>query len=168
MGLFTCSLFSYIAAVFLVHESAEYVARKRFVVHARLSMIACFVTGVLVFVTASLDGFELWRQMIASVPSVILLILATLLSPITWYLLHKGTSRPIYLRVVVGAQVVAILSAWFFIQYPVVIALRSGEDMTIFNTQAPAITLKYLLIALIVGLILIVPGFVFLFRVFKR
>ena len=67
-----------------------------------------------------------------------------------------------------GAQVVAILSAWFFIQYPVVIALRSGEDMTIFNTQAPAITLKYLLIALIVGLILIVPGFLFLFRVFKR
>jgi len=56
---------------------------------------------------------------------------------------------------------------WFYIQYPVLIQIKGGEHLTIFNTQAPPATLQQLLIALIVGLILIIPGFMYLFKVFK-
>lgn len=166
-GLFTCSLFSYIAAVFLVHESAEYTERRKFILHARLSMLTCFVTGLLVFLTASMEGLSLFSEMIKSTPALFLLIFATISAPVIWYFLNRGTSTPFYLRLVTGAQIAAILSAWFFIQYPVVIAMKSGEHLTILNAHAPEITLKYLLIALVVGLLLIVPGFVFLYRVFK-
>ena len=56
---------------------------------------------------------------------------------------------------------------WFYIQYPVLIQVRGGEHYTFFNTQAPEATQKQLLIALIVGLILVVPAFIYLFKVFK-
>ena len=42
-----------------------------------------------------------------------------------------------------------------------------GQHYTFFNTQAPAATMQQLLIALIVGLILVVPAFIYLFKVFK-
>jgi cytochrome d ubiquinol oxidase subunit II len=67
----------------------------------------------------------------------------------------------------VGAQVTAILAGWFAIQYPVLINVKSGEHLTFYNTQAPGATLTQLLVALIVGLLLIVPAFIYLFRVFK-
>jgi cytochrome d ubiquinol oxidase subunit II len=47
------------------------------------------------------------------------------------------------------------------------IHVKNGEHLTFYNTQAPAATLKQLLIALIVGLLLVIPAFIFLFRVFK-
>jgi cytochrome d ubiquinol oxidase subunit II len=45
--------------------------------------------------------------------------------------------------------------------------MKNGEQLTFFNTQAPDATLEQLLIALLVGLVLVIPGFVYLFRVFK-
>jgi cytochrome bd ubiquinol oxidase subunit II len=45
--------------------------------------------------------------------------------------------------------------------------VKDGKALTFFNTQAPYATLQQLLIALLVGLVLVIPGFVYLFRVFK-
>ncbi|HWJ26595.1 MAG TPA: cytochrome d ubiquinol oxidase subunit II, partial [Flavisolibacter sp.] len=73
-----------------------------------------------------------------------------------------------FLRAAIGLQVTAILIGWFAIQFPVLIKVKNGEDLTFFNTQAPASTQLQLLIALIVGLIVIIPAFVYLFRVFKK
>jgi len=67
----------------------------------------------------------------------------------------------------VSLQVTLVLIGWFYIQFPVLIKLNNGTSLTFFNTQAPYATLYQLLIALIVGLIVIIPGFVYLFRVFK-
>jgi cytochrome d ubiquinol oxidase subunit II len=67
----------------------------------------------------------------------------------------------------VGIQIVAILVGWFYIQYPVLIQVKGGQHLTFINTQAPEATLQQLFIALIVGLILVVPGFLYLFKVFK-
>ncbi len=48
-------------------------------------------------------------------------------------------------------------------QYPKLIT----PDITIYNAAAPAITLRLLIYALIVGAILLLPSLFFLFRVFK-
>jgi cytochrome d ubiquinol oxidase subunit II len=88
-----------------------------------------------------------------------------LLTPVIFYLFNHP--KTIYLRLVIGAQVALIIFGWFAMQFPVIIFEKGGTHLTFYNTQAPYATLYQLFIALIAGLILIVPCFYFLFKVFK-
>jgi cytochrome d ubiquinol oxidase subunit II len=96
-----------------------------------------------------------------------MLLLATIICPVIWIFLNRRSNKTLYLRVCVSVQIIAVVVGWFYIQYPILIQVKGDEHLTFFNTQAPEATLKQLLIALIVGLILVVPAFLFLFRVFK-
>jgi cytochrome d ubiquinol oxidase subunit II len=49
------------------------------------------------------------------------------------------------------------------VQYPYLIP----PDLTIENSAAPHVTLKLVFIALVAGLVLLVPSLFYLFRVFK-
>jgi len=167
MGAFTTCLFSYLASVFLVGETKVDHERLEYVTFAKRSMIMTMILGLLVFFVAEVEGHHLARTFVHSVPSVILLITAFLFCPVIWHFLNKEKNKTVYLRMGAGVQVSAILLGWFYIQFPVVIEVKDGDGLTFYNTQAPPATLEQLLIALIVGLLLVVPGFVFLFKVFK-
>jgi len=167
MGVFSVCLFGYIAAVFLVGEAREDSERKKYVRLSKRSMLLTMLTGLAVFLSALLEGHYLPKELLQSTASLVLLLLAVLLAPIIWFFLNKKRNKTLYLRITIGMQVSAILACWFYIQFPVLIQIKGGEHLTIFNTQAPPATLQQLLIALIVGLILIVPGFLYLFKVFK-
>jgi cytochrome d ubiquinol oxidase subunit II len=167
MGSFTACLFSYLASVFLVGETNVENERLKYVTFAKSSMVITMILGVLIFVVAETEGYHLTSTFLHSIPSIILLITAFLLCPAIWYFLNKEKNKTVYLRIGAGIQVTAIVLSWFYTQFPVVIQVKDADELTFYNTQAPAATLKQLLIALIVGLLLIVPGFVFLFRVFK-
>jgi len=73
----------------------------------------------------------------------------------------------LYLKIGVCIQVTALLIGWLFIQFPILVAIKNGGSLDIYNAQANAATLKQLVIACIAGLALIIPGFVYLFRIFK-
>lgn len=60
-----------------------------------------------------------------------------------------------------------ILLGWFAIHFPAIVYLKDSDPLTFFNAHAPDATLFQLLIALFVGLLLILPAFYFLFKVFK-
>ncbi|MEP7320059.1 MAG: cytochrome d ubiquinol oxidase subunit II, partial [Panacibacter sp.] len=161
------SLFAYLAAVFLVGETKIERERKKYVRFAKYSMITTMLLGLLVFIQAEAAGHNLARAFLHSSASIIMLVAATLLCPFIWHFLNKEKNKTIYLRIGSGIQVTAILAGWFFIQFPVLIAVKNSKPLTFFNTQAPAATLQQLIIALSVGLVLVIPGFVYLFRVFK-
>lgn len=167
MGIFSACLFSYISAIFLVGETRIDSERKMYARISKRSMLVTMLSGLLVFVTAGTEGHDLVREFLQSTTSIITLLWATVLCPVIWYYLGKEKNKTVYLRVGVGVQVTLILIGWFYIQFPVLIKVQEGPPLTFFNTPAPAATLKQLLIALIVGLILVVPGFVYLFKVFK-
>ena len=167
MGVFAVSLFGYISAVFLVGETSNDRERRRYAMFSKQLMAFTMLVGLLVFGAAEWEGHHLLHEFLQSPVSITMLLLATLLCPFIWYFLNRKHNKTIYLRVAVGVQVTAILIGWFYIQYPVLIQVKGGEHFTFFNTQAPEATLKQLLIALVVGLILIVPAFTYLFRVFK-
>jgi cytochrome d ubiquinol oxidase subunit II len=114
-----------------------------------------------------MEGHFLAKELFQSTTSVVLLMIALLTTPVIWYFLNKRKNKTLYLRIIIGIQVSAILLCWFYIQYPVLIQIKGGSHLTIFNTQAPHATLEQLLIALVVGLILIIPAFMYLFKVFK-
>ena len=167
MGVFAVTLFGYISAVFLVGETKNDRERRRYAMFSKQLMIFTILFGVLVFVAASIEGHDLVGEFLQSTVSILMLILATILSPVIWFYLNRKTNKTLYLRLAIGIQVTSIVIGWFYIQYPVLIQVKGGEHFTFFNTQAPEATLKQLLIALIVGLILVFPGFIYLFRVFK-
>ena len=167
MGVFTVTLFAYIAAVFLVGETKNDRERRRYAMFSRQLMVFTMLFGLLIFAAAEIEGHHLFDEFRRSSVSIITLLLATLLCPVIFLFLNRSSNKTLYLRVAVGVQVTAIIIGWFYIQYPVLIQVRGGEDYTFFNTQAPQATLQQLLIALIVGLILVVPGFLYLFKVFK-
>lgn len=167
MGIFAVSLFGYISAVFLVGETKNDRERRRYGMFSKQLMITTMILGLSVFAAAEWYGHHLLNEFLQSRVSIVMLLLATLLSPVIFIFLNRKHNKTLYLRVAVGIQVTAIVVGWFYIQYPVLIQVRGGEHFTFFNTRAPEATLEQLLIALIVGLVLIVPAFMYLFRVFK-
>ena len=167
MGIFAVVLFGYISAVFLVGETKNDRERRRYAMFSKQLMVATMLFGLMVFVAAEVEDHHLLNEFLASSISIVMLLVATLLCPVIWSFLNRKSNKTVYLRIAVGVQVTSILIGWFYIQYPVLIQVRGGEHFTFFNTQAPAATMQQLLIALIVGLLLIVPAFLYLFKVFK-
>jgi cytochrome d ubiquinol oxidase subunit II len=167
MGVFTACLFAYLASVFLVGETKIERERAKYARFSKRSMIATMILGLFVFIIADAEGHSLTKTFLHSIPGIILLFMAILLGPLIWHFLNKEKNKTVYLRVGAGIQVTAILVGWFSIQFPVLIEVKNAGELTFYNTQAPAATLEQLFIALVIGLLLVIPGFVFLFRVFK-
>jgi cytochrome bd ubiquinol oxidase subunit II len=167
MGIFSTCLFAYISATFLVGETRIERERKIYVRFSKRFMVLTMLAGLTVFLTAEAAGHDLLSEFLHSTTSIVTLILATALCPFTWHFLNKEKNKTVYLRIGIGVQVTLILIGWFYIQFPVLIKMKNGEQLTFFNTQAPYATLEQLLIALLVGLVLVIPGFVYLFKIFK-
>lgn len=165
MGVFSTCLFAYIAAVFLIPESKTDKERAKYKRLARNTMAATVISGILVFVAAQWEGHNLLLDFLKSPISIVCLALVALFILVILHFMNSYNA--IFLRASIGIQVTAIIAGWFAIQYPIMIHVKDGQHLTFFNTHAPAATLKQLLIALLVGLVLVIPAFIFLFRVFK-
>jgi cytochrome d ubiquinol oxidase subunit II len=66
----------------------------------------------------------------------------------------------------VAVQVGLVLIGWFRLQYPAIINSQS-DPLTIYTAAAPDPTLRYLLIALLVGSLIIFPALFYLLKIFK-
>lgn len=164
-GLFSASLFGYIAAVFLIGEVESLGDRKRYIQISKAFLFTTIAMGILVFVAAEMQGHHLVQEFFQSAFSIAAMSTVLLLIPFIFYLFNNPDIR--YLRAVVGVQVTLILLGWFAIQFPILVNERNGNHLSFYNTAAPDATLLQLLIALFVGLVLVIPAFYFLFRVFK-
>jgi cytochrome d ubiquinol oxidase subunit II len=165
VGLFSTCLFGYIAAVFMIGEVASLGDRKRYVQLSKAFLLITIALGILVFVIANWYGHDLFTAFFASGFSIAALSTELLLIPVIFYLFKHPNIT--YLRVVAGIQVSLIMLGWFAIQFPVLIYEKNGNHLSFYNTQAPAATMFQLLIALFAGLVLVIPAFYFLFKVFK-
>jgi len=165
VGLFSASLFGYIAAVFMLGEVESLGDRKRYVQISKAFLFITIAMGVLVFVVAEAYGHHLFNEFFQSGFSIAALSTVILLIPFIFHLFNHPNI--IYLRIVTGIQVSLIMLGWFAIQLPILIYEKNGNHLTFYNTQAPDATLLQLLVALFVGLLLVIPAFYFLFKVFK-
>lgn len=165
MGVFSTSLFTYIAAVFLVPEARTRIERTKYIKFSRIAMATTVSSGILVFLAGQREGHSLLPKFLNSGVSIAAVLVASVLMPVILHLMDKNKAA--LLRAAIGVQVAVVLIGWFAIQFPVMIVVKGGNHLTFFNTQAPHATLQQLLIALIAGLILVIPAFIFLFRIFK-
>jgi cytochrome d ubiquinol oxidase subunit II len=67
-------------------------------------------------------------------------------------------------RAAAAAQAALILAGWAFAQYPFLVP----PDLTLSTTAAPAATLRLLLGTLAAGALLLLPAFLYLYRIFGR
>jgi cytochrome bd ubiquinol oxidase subunit II len=165
MGIFSTLLFGYIASIFLIGETVHSPERHRYIRLSKRFLVLTFLSGLSVFLVTEFEEHPLFGEFFASWPSLLAFGGVVGLIPVLFYLVNHP--RAVYLRLAIGAQVTLIMVAWFAIQYPILVYERNGNHLTFYNTQAPEATLYQLLIALFVGLLLVIPCFLFLFRVFK-
>jgi cytochrome d ubiquinol oxidase subunit II len=161
VGLLTLALFAYLAAVFLTLETDDAELVQDFRARALLSGVAVFVAafGALFLapehaplVEAGLLGSRWSLPFHLATGAAAIVVLAAL----WWKRYHLA-------RVAVGAQVSLIIWGWALAQYPYLVP----PDLTVTKAAAPAVTLRLVLIVLALGIVVLLPSLVYLFRVFK-
>ena len=162
VGLFTCILFALLAAVYLVGETTEGPLKTLFIRRAKYFNVAAIAFGPAVFLCAQCNGIPLLTQFLANPVSLACMILATLLLGPLW---RSLATYALWARICAAGQVTLILLGWFHLQ-----SVNAGTSALALALlpEAEESALKAILIALICGIILIVPSFFFLMRIFKR
>jgi cytochrome bd ubiquinol oxidase subunit II len=166
VGLFTVALCGFLAAVFLIGEAADEHDARRFIRKARHFNIVAVVCGAGVFVAAHRQGVPLVQWLFGNPVSFWAITAATISLALLWYLLRQGRAR--ILRLLAGFQVTMILLAVSYAHFPDFIITRSGENLSLWETQAPASTIAALGWALVIGSVFILPFLIYLFYSFQK
>ena len=161
VGLLTLALFAHLAAVFLTLESDDPDIAEDFRTRALWSGGVLFVAAFGTLLVARSHAPLMGTGLLAS-PWAPPFHVATGLAAIAT-LAALWRRRYHLARVTVGLQVSLILWGWAVSQYPYLIP----PDLTIRGAAAPTATLRVVLIALGLGVVVLLPSLVYLFRVFK-
>jgi cytochrome d ubiquinol oxidase subunit II len=164
-GIFVATLFSFIASVFLTSEIKDKRLLDDFILKSKRSIIVVVVGGLLVFITSLIDRVHFFEDFFSNYSSLALMLIATVCLPLLWKILEKRLKWPS--RILVGAQLLFILGAFYMVYFPTLVKLEDGKMLTFYNSAAPEITLTYLGWALIVGSLIIFPALFYLLKVFK-
>ena len=160
VGLFTVSVCAYLAATYLMVETAgdpELQADFR-----RRAVLAAVASGTFALGGLFLGWFEA-RPLLSGLlgRGLPLLVLALINGPLALGAVLRG--RPRLARAAVAGQVTFVLWAWALGQWPYLVP----PDLSIAGTAAPSATLSLLLIVIAVGMAALLPSLFLLFRVFK-
>lgn len=165
VGIFVCCIFTFLASVYLIGETDRPSLRTLFRKRAFVLNIAMVVSGILVFFASYFEGTELltkfWSHQFAYwfVSLVVVLFVVLWIAAVKW--------RPLAARLVAATQAGVIIGAWFMVNAPVVLTLKSGP-LSFYDAAAPAATLRQLVLALLIGSVVIFPSLFYLLRVFKK
>lgn len=164
VGIFTASIFAYLASIYLVGETDEKDLKRFFLKRAFAFNILVIVMGGLVFLTSYLDGTPLLPQFVDNPFTLFCLIGATLFFVALWWAANK---RRIFLtRFLAAGQATLIIFGWYILHAPNVL-FTTADPISFYEAAAPDPTLKQLCIALLVGSIFIFPSLFYLLKVFK-
>jgi cytochrome bd ubiquinol oxidase subunit II len=161
VGALTLALFAYLAAVYLCVESPQRALqddfRRRALITAAAVAVASFITFALAWSEAPRLGQGLTTG--AAAISVHIATACSALATIIALIRRRFTVA----RVTAAAQASFIVWGWAWSQFPYLLPPRA----TIAAAAAPPITLRLTLTTLAIGTVILLPSFVYLFRVFK-
>ena len=164
-GIFLTLMFGWLASVYLTGEVSDIKSYRAFAKISRIICVILVISGLSVFLAAEICGLHLFEKFIHSRIAISCVLLATLIIPFLWHnIKHRKSMQT---RLLAGIQMACIITGWFAIQFPVMIYISDGPHLTIWNSQAPERTMSLLVYALISGILLIFPAFIYLFKVFK-
>lgn len=161
VGLLTLMLFAFLAASYLTVEAPDDSLRDIFRRRAIQSQMALLVTATATLVLGSTSDPLLFEGLTEGKAALAMHgVTACAAATSLWAL---STRRFQLARLAAAAQASFILWGWAWTQFPWLLP----PDRTITSLAAPRITLQLTLGALAVGTAILLPSFVYLFRVFK-
>jgi cytochrome d ubiquinol oxidase subunit II len=161
VGALALALMAFLAAVYLTVESFDGDLQDDFRARAFASGIAVFVAAMATLALARGEATRVWEGLTASAWAPFYHLAVGSLAIAAFWGLWRRRFR--MARLAAALQASLILWGWALVQYPYLMP----PDLTIQDAAAPAVTLKLVLIALVAGLVLLVPSLVYLFKVFK-
>jgi len=161
VGFFILAMFAFLAAVYLVHETDDLALQEDFRLRALVAGGSVFVLAWVCFALAG-EGAPLIREglwhRVWSIPfqgvTGMMSTAALCTLWIRWYS---------FARILAVIQVILLVLGWGMAQFPFVVA----PDLTFQNAAAPETVLQPVLIILSMGLLVLIPSFLYLYRVFK-
>ncbi len=161
MGLFTLTLFAYLAATYLLLETnirqLQEIFRKRAIM--AVLVVALLEEAVLIFGKA--EAPHLWGELMNSLWGACLQLgVGGVAIASVWLLI---TRRYWWARACAILQVTLTIWAWGLAQFPYLVP----PYLTVFNASAPTITLQFITVALFLGAVLLFPSLLYLFHLFK-
>ena len=161
MGLFTLTLFAYLAAVYLLLETHNPLLQDTF---RRRAIMAALIAGLLeeaVLMLGQDSAPYLWGELTNSLwGRGIQLSTGSLTVAAIGLLL---TRRYWWARSCAILQVTLTVWAWGIAQFPYLVP----PYLTVFNASAPQVTLWFIAIAMGFGILVVFPSLWYLFRIFK-
>ncbi len=165
VGIFVALIFAYIASVFILGEAIEAKQVRFYGLLAKRFSVSMILVGSVVLFLAYFNAVPFFELALHAPVSWLAFLGATILLPLIWKDINNQRLHRV--RILVAAQVGLIMLAWAAVQIPVIIYMKDGNHLTLYNSVAPKATLYYLTIALVVGSLSIFPSIYYLFRVVK-
>lgn len=165
-GIFVMSTYLFLAQTFFLSEAPKDL-EVRLAIRRDIwkSLLFVFLSGSAVFLVAFYHNEDFIKAFFENPYSVMLGGLTTLLL-IPLILSYRYQWNKIS-RVIVAAQVTMIFGAVLVKRAPNMIYFQDQTYLTFAQAAAPEAVIKQLFIALVVGIILILPFLIYLLRVFK-
>ena len=164
-GIFLTLLCGWLAAVYLIGETHDDESCLTFSKISRVFFILLILSGLGVFVVAEMYELHLFSRFIHSWIAILSIVGATLIIPFLWRNIKRGNR--VQIRLLAGIQTACIIAGWFAAQFPIMVFIADSSHLTVWNSKAPDRTIDLLVYALIAGILLILPAFAYLFKVFK-
>lgn len=161
IGFFTLTLCGLLAAVYLTLETEDSGLREDFRIRA---LVAAFGVGIMAGISflLSAKGAPSIRQGLGN--SIWAIPFHVLTGAVAIWAIWAIWKRHFHLaRVLVPIQVVLIILGWGFAQFPYLVA----PNLTFSNTAAPNSVLRPVFVIVVIGGIILIPAFWYLYAVFK-
>lgn len=166
VGLFTVALSGYLAAVYLIGETADINERARFVRKARIMNVLVVIFGGLVFIAAGIENIPLANWIFGNVVSLTAVISAAISLLALWLLIYYGKKKIV--RVFAAFQVTMILLSVGYTHFPNLVMVKGGQNLSLLANHAPDKTIEDLGLGLLIGSLLILPSLFYLFYSFQK
>lgn len=161
IGLLTLSLFALLAATYLTVEADSDELRNDFRARALWASAAVALTAIVAAIFAERDAPLVFVALTRGARAVLLLTATSALSLAGIFALWQRAYRAA--RVAVAGQASFIVWGWAWAQYPYMLP----PNRTIESLAAPRSTLLWVMGTLLLGTLILLPSFFYLFRIFK-
>lgn len=161
VGLLTLMLFAFLAASYLTVEAPDDALKNVFRRRAQQSQLALLCTAFATLLLARVANPLLFEGLTRGTTALAMHAVTALSAATSLWAL--STRRFQVARLAAAAQASFILWGWAWTQFPWLLP----PDRTISALAAPRITMQFTLGALAVGTAILLPSFIYLFRVFK-
>jgi len=160
-GIFALGLFAFVSAVYLAADTHRYPdLQADFRYRALVSGVLLAPIAVMVFVLSRQGSTEIYNDLTSWWGPLLLLVTSVFAVGALWAVWQR---RFTLARFAVAGQVACILLGWGFAQFPYLVV----PDLTISSAAAPPVTLRFLIIGLGLGALILFPSLWYLLRVFK-